>query len=212
MMENYLTMTDGTRGNVTEALLRDATREGGITSKTVVVVGFGLHECGTCEANCTAPFEPGGSCKQGPDHMWPKNELRGMPASASGLERVQRGFSHLASVIATLPKSHRPRLLWMGIPAQGVLKPTEWVKQQGNEHIVKFNSAMRTFLKANYPSVFDSGTTTSDAVVVDVSVFSRGIHHTRQHAPHTPAKCYSPSTAMITRRPLIILVTPYTKN
>jgi hypothetical protein len=180
MMEDFLTMTDLTRGNVTEALLRDATREGGMTSKTVIVVGFGLHECGTCEANCTPPFEPGGSCKQGPDHMWPKNELRGMPASASGLERVQKGFAHFASVIAALPKPHRPRLLWMGIPAQGVLKPTEWVKQQGNEHIVKFNSAMRAFVKANYRSVFGStsGTSDADGVVVDVSA--------PRDPPHTP--------------------------
>ena len=63
----------------------------------------------------------------------------------------------------------------MAIPAQGVLKPKEFVKQQNNEHIVRFNEAMQTFVRAKYRSVFDevpSGATGPDAgdegVIVDV--------------------------------------------
>ena len=72
--------------------------------------------------------------------------------------RVASGLLNLLRAVAVFGPSReqqQPRVLWASRPAQGALKPHEFIKSQDNAHLIAFNEAMAAFSRERGVGVYD---------------------------------------------------------
>ena len=71
--------------------------------------------------------------------------------------RVTSGLRSLLRAVAVFGPSReqQPAVLWASRPAQGALKPHEFIKSQDNAHLIAFNEAMAAFSRERGVEVYD---------------------------------------------------------
>lgn len=71
--------------------------------------------------------------------------LNGDPSLDVGAQKSQLLLPLFKTICNLTTATHRPHLMYIGRPAQGVLKPTQYLRTQDNLHVIRFDTAMRRF-------------------------------------------------------------------